>query len=416
MKKIIATLLLCAPLVSYAQIEITEVMYDLEGSDSGYEWVEVYNSGTEPVVLTDWKLFEANINHRISAIEGGSETVGSGEYAVIVDNEAKFKEKYPAYSGTLFDSAFSLSNSGETIIMRDGDLIDQDTFTYTSDLGASGDGESLHKIDGVVQSGVVSLGAGSGQQQENATSTNPATETPQGSGSLSSHSGSATITTLQEKNIFSVDTGRHRLVSENTPIVFEAQFTKGIGSAQPRFAWSLGDGSMKMGEVVEHVYQFAGVYTVVLNAQMGDQKAVSRTKVTVVKPHVAITKATRDYVEIENTSEHELNLDHWQLQTNNRAFTFPTDTILEPHVAVKFPNKVTGILYNFGKRIALHNPMNHAMALFSVPTIAEINAVVGTTTPNEPQSTVARVSDLLQKLAVLEGALEELKRVYTLND
>ncbi|MCR4281332.1 MAG: lamin tail domain-containing protein, partial [Candidatus Kaiserbacteria bacterium] len=47
------------PFTASAQVVISEIMYDLEtGSDSGREWVEVFNSGGSSVNLTDWKVSE----------------------------------------------------------------------------------------------------------------------------------------------------------------------------------------------------------------------------------------------------------------------------------------------------------------------------------------------------------------------
>ncbi|PCI29102.1 hypothetical protein COB55_02830 [Candidatus Wolfebacteria bacterium] len=409
-KIIVSFIFLCAPLVGLAQVDITEVMYDLEGSDGGHEWIEIFNSGSEQIAITEWKFFEANTNHRISAVEGGIETITPGEYAVIADNIDKFNADNPTYTGLLFDSAFSLSNTGETIIIRDPDLVDSDVFTYTSDIGAKGDGQSLHKVNGVVSARVVSLGSGVASETVIGTTTGVISEV--NAAVLSSHSSSAPLTKVVAKKIFSASAGRHRLASENAPVQFDADYKKGKSNMSPRFVWSFGDGETLIGERVVHAYQFAGVYTVVLNAYQGNDHSVSRTKITIVEPKVNITSATREYVEITNSSKHELNLNDWMLKTKNTTFKFPTDTILEPEVPVKFPNKITGILYNFGKKIALHNPLNHALALYSVPTVKEINEVLGTTTPNNPEDTVSRVTELLQKLSVLEGALNELRRIY----
>jgi hypothetical protein len=42
----------CAgPSIVCAQMVITEVMYDVEGTDSGREWIEIQNIGTENIDL-----------------------------------------------------------------------------------------------------------------------------------------------------------------------------------------------------------------------------------------------------------------------------------------------------------------------------------------------------------------------------
>ena len=124
-----------------AQVIISEVMYDLEGSDSTREWVEIYNSGSDAVDLLKWRFFEQGVNHKLK-VSQGSAVLPPQKYAIIADNASVFLEENSAVSATVFDSSFSLKNSGETLILRNGDLDDVDAVTYTSDWGAAGDGNS----------------------------------------------------------------------------------------------------------------------------------------------------------------------------------------------------------------------------------------------------------------------------------
>ncbi|MEK7133831.1 MAG: lamin tail domain-containing protein [Patescibacteria group bacterium] len=129
----------------FAQVVVTEVMYDLQtGADGGREWVEVYNIGTSPIVFSDWKLFENGTNHKITAVRGGS-VLTPGAYAVIADNAEKFKKDWPQYNGALFDSTFSLSNEGETFTLRNASSTDVDTASYQNTIGAAGNGNSLNR-------------------------------------------------------------------------------------------------------------------------------------------------------------------------------------------------------------------------------------------------------------------------------
>jgi hypothetical protein len=131
-----------APAGASAQTIITEVMYDLsEGSDSGREWIEIFNAGSAPIDLTALRLFESGTNHKIA----GSGTLAPGTYAIVADNAEKFRADWPAFSGSLFDSAFSLSNSGETIELRDAKGTVLDTATFASGMGGNGTGDSLQR-------------------------------------------------------------------------------------------------------------------------------------------------------------------------------------------------------------------------------------------------------------------------------
>ncbi|MDP4020566.1 MAG: lamin tail domain-containing protein [Candidatus Adlerbacteria bacterium] len=147
MKKILrSVLVLClfvVPAQALAAVLITEVLYDLEGADQGYEWLELTNTGTTPVDISAWRLFENGTNHKLTLVQGASAVLQPGQSAVVADKAEYFITRYPAV-GVVFDSAFSLSNEMETLMLKNagGDVVDQ--LTYRSSLGAKGDGASLH--------------------------------------------------------------------------------------------------------------------------------------------------------------------------------------------------------------------------------------------------------------------------------
>ena len=135
------------PTIAFASqgaLEITEIMYDAPGSDTGREWLEVANTGTTTVDLLGYKIFEGGVNHGISIVSGTS-TLAVGEVAVVSNDPQKFFADFPHYTGTLLKSSFSLLNAGETLALKDGKLTTLTSATYRSSMGAAGDGNSLHK-------------------------------------------------------------------------------------------------------------------------------------------------------------------------------------------------------------------------------------------------------------------------------
>lgn len=147
--------LLFLPSITSAQVIISEIMYDLaEGSDSGREWIEVYNPSATPINLTELILFESNRKH---TIKGEIPILAPFAYVVISDKPEKFRADYPSYAGLLFDSAFSLNNEGEVIEMRRGDAV-LDSASYTKSLGGNGSGESLQRTS-LVSGAAFSSGA-----------------------------------------------------------------------------------------------------------------------------------------------------------------------------------------------------------------------------------------------------------------
>lgn len=127
---------------------ITEVMYDVEGSDDGHEWIEVQNNSTESIDFSKYKLFEGGVNHKIRFVSG-SEKILPQNYAVIVQNNSLFLKDNPNFSGTIFDSSFSLGNTVDNFSIKDEKGNEVDTYSYNSTLGGGGNGKSLQKIDGL---------------------------------------------------------------------------------------------------------------------------------------------------------------------------------------------------------------------------------------------------------------------------
>ena len=147
MKKVLCSLtlfcILATPASAAASVLITEVMYDLEGADGGYEWVEITNTGTVPVDVGAWRLLEQGVNHKLTLFAGQSSVLEPGASALVADKPENVVARYPSVV-PVFDSAFSLSNESETLMLKNaaGKVVDQ--VTYRSTLGAKGDGASLH--------------------------------------------------------------------------------------------------------------------------------------------------------------------------------------------------------------------------------------------------------------------------------
>ncbi|KKR09911.1 MAG: hypothetical protein UT37_C0008G0013 [Parcubacteria group bacterium GW2011_GWA2_39_18] len=127
---------------------ISEIMYDLkDGSDTDREWVEIFNNGNETVDISGWKFYEGGTNHGINLVnEVNNFIIPVGDYALLVDNATKFLADWPNFSGIIFDSSFSLSNTGENITLRNAELEDVNSMSYSSGWGGNGDGNSLAKI------------------------------------------------------------------------------------------------------------------------------------------------------------------------------------------------------------------------------------------------------------------------------
>ncbi|MBN2843261.1 MAG: lamin tail domain-containing protein, partial [Sedimentisphaerales bacterium] len=123
-------------------LRISELMY--HPTDDGVEFVELTNIGSEPISLYQL-YFDQGITFTFPDI-----MINSGEYVVITDNISLFTQTYPDFTGILAgEFTGSLSNSGETLTLKDisGIIIQQFSYSDKWYNITDGDGFSLSIID-----------------------------------------------------------------------------------------------------------------------------------------------------------------------------------------------------------------------------------------------------------------------------
>ena len=155
MKKAIFILLFLIAWPAHAletDLIFSEIMYDLPGGDNNHEWLEIFNTGPDSVeVLTGsggntWR-FNDGSNHTLNLLQGTT-TIATQEYFVLADDAEQFLLDYPDYSGIIFDTVMSLSNSSSTLSLSfDGGDSFPILTSYSSEQGADGNGFTLEWED-----------------------------------------------------------------------------------------------------------------------------------------------------------------------------------------------------------------------------------------------------------------------------
>ena len=338
-------MLFLIPLVTFARIEINEIMYDLPkeiGADKDREWIELYNSGSSDVNLTGWKFDDgAPSKHGLNAPpkngSRGSLTISAGEFIILSGKADTFIIDHPEYSGTVIDTVMSLNNTSETILLLDenGNIVD--SVSYTKDLGANSDGNSLQHVSGEWVAGIPTPG-------EANTASTAAPYFPDESGEKSQ-----TIQTTSISSSFPTEpqittyAGENRvvIVGADTEFKGEALGLKGEPLAGARYQWNMGNGELKEGKAILHFYHYPGEYVVILSVSSGRYAASDRLIVTAVTAQVNISKANADLIELRNGSDVELNLSWWILKAGKKLFTIPKDTLILAGRTLVFSDEVT---------------------------------------------------------------------------
>lgn len=368
---------------AFASIEITEIMYDVSGTDTNREWIEVYNNGSSAVDLSKWYFFSNNTKHALNP--NSSSTIEAGKYAIIVQDITKFATDWPAFSGLLFDSSWTgLGNEGDSISMKDSDLNVVSPVEYSSSLGATGDGNSLQKINGTFVAAAPTPGASnsSGNSDDHDTSDNGdkntnTTDSKTPPPGPSDDSGSTTKKIIPEgpkiittkiiaKNIATTRVG---FSIDATTIGYDK---KKLDSG--RFVWSFGDGmsySETFHKPFEYSYEYAGEYVLTLSYYESllslKPSATDSITISVSDPQLFISKignATDPFIEIQNQSEYKMSLGGWVINSNTKTFKFPEGMAILAGKSVIVPSKITSFDFNDIQHLFLYAPTGSLVSTY----------------------------------------------------
>lgn len=379
---VLLILVLSFPCISMAQVSITEVMYDLEGSDKGREWVEIYNNGSESVDILEWRFVEGGKNHLLK--EGGP--IPSQSYAIIADDRVVFMSEHPGVSVPVFDSVTSLSNEGEVIALLNEEKIEVDSVVYSLDMGAAGDGNSLQYVSSGWYPGSPTPGSSNTRTVKQPTGVDPGdTPSPEPSSVLPVVTSSPPVvslvpTTYSDTSIL-VDIGpqeQHSFVGVVMAFHSRASGIPKNWERNTRFFWSLGDGSKAVGGDIEHTFLHEGRYVVTATAVSGEYSGQGRVYVDVVNPDVFIQNISKErggYIELASRMKHDIDLGAWKLKFRGEVFSIPSYTFLLGGQRLMLPHSVTGLQLNTGD-VALLSPDNVTVDTYTVD--AEVLKIVST--------------------------------------
>ncbi len=106
-------------------IKINEILYDPAGGDTGKEWIELYNVGTEPEQLEGWQIQKAGSNFE-ECFTFPEYSIYPGEYLLIGESQVPNADLV----GVLAFQNGGTETDGVRIISTEGDTID--TILYDS--------------------------------------------------------------------------------------------------------------------------------------------------------------------------------------------------------------------------------------------------------------------------------------------
>ena len=321
------------PLFAHAQVVINEVMYDPSGSNTGRQWIELYNQGASDVTMiggtvkNSWRVSDGS-NHTLTDPAGGvgrgSLTIPAGGYLVVSSDPTTFLGEYGSGSYSVVKSSISLKSTGGTISLVDGSGTTIDSFTYASSMGGAGDGTSLQKTaDGSWISALATPGAANAStaytppantdstttQQTDTTAQNSQTQTAQ-----TQTAPTSSYVTPPTPDLYA-NAGADRTVIAGADVEFDASaYDKNqqtLDATTVRFSWNFGDGTTAEGTAVLHHFTYPGRYDVVLTIAQNKEAVADDVIVTVEPAALGFTLLQDGGLSIENRAGHDLDLSNW---------------------------------------------------------------------------------------------------------
>lgn len=303
------------------KIIITELFPNPEGIDDG-EFIELYNTGNEAVILSGWQLGDnSSRKYTISESNLKSTIIESGAYFSIKKEVSKIS------LNNTFDAA--------KLYWPDGTLLDLVEYEDCQEQ------KSYSFVDNVWV------------WTDNVTP------------------GQANIFEIKNELPIASFEASEEDIKVGQVINFDASKSEDPDKDVLDFFWNLGDGEQVEGEKVEYIYQQSGEYIVTLLVRdekggededelmivVTDYDYSNRVFVNELLPACSPSDKECEFIELYNQESREVNLDGWQLTDLKKYYHFPDNSIIEPYGYLVIERKDSNItLNNSGDTIFLLDP------------------------------------------------------------
>lgn len=367
-----------------SSVVINEVMFDPEGSDTGGEWIELYNASEKEVDISGWEIYPDGIGY-ITIPNGFS--IGAKKFTLIHLRTTGNNSSTDIYQAT---SSSNMSNTSGSVALFSAEPRGKDTIkgfvqwgkggeTWESsamdaglwekgmfvDIGSFSEGNSLAlQTDGTASSGKNAwhISGISTPKTANSGSIALSSPLPSISPSLAPLSGSSAepsslpaVAMPHTSPIKTIHAYAGEDMSSMVGIMLDfLGHAKGINDkaidSSARFFWNFGDGETREGRSVGHIYQAPGVYLASLHISSGEYAASDHVRVQISPNFVSISGVVLGgdgYIRFANASDIEADISGWNIRDNQqRTFIFPSHSKLARRGDIAIMNSVTGLLKN----------------------------------------------------------------------
>jgi len=411
-----------------SSVVINEVMFDPEGSDTGAEWIELYNGSNEQVDISGWEIYPDGIGY--ITIPNGF-FIGAKKIILVHVRTAGNNSSTDIYQAT---SSSNMGNTSGSIALFSGEPKGKDTIksfiqwgkggeTWESsamdaglwdkgtfvDMSFFSEGNSLAlKQDGIITSGknawhILNTPT---PQAINMGSSVSSSSSPSPSPSASSMSSSSAGLPLPSATphasvIKTIKAYAGQDLSSMVGVMLEfLGHARGINEeaidSSARFFWNFGDGETQEGRSVAHTYRVPGTYLVGLHISSGEYAASDYIRVQMSPNLVGISGVVvgdGGHIRLINASDIETDISGWNIRDNlGHTFIIPSYSKMARRGDIAIMNSITGLLKDSGSLpIHVFYPNGVEAFIFSENLIIPISQKIKEET--EPHAQDMRVGE-----------------------
>jgi len=351
---ILGGIFICPNFVLAADVVINEIMYNLPGTDSKHEWIEILNISDTEINLTGWK-FNDGSNHILNEppMNGGQGLfrISIGEYIILTGDAITFLTDHPGFSGTVIDTVMSLNNTSATLKILDSESNEIDSITYENTWGADGNGKTLEKInpqgtntqnnwqESESDGGTLGILNSNGQEI-------PPGETPPPTKPITTDWTPPTVV----NNPPTAKAGTDITALVNQEISFDGSQSSDSDNDTLTYFWNFGDGATDTNKECLHTYLYPGQYIVSLLVNDGELSNLDVITVNVYAESIIVSEFNNEWIELYNQSNQVANLTDWQLdgqeQGSSTPFIFPPNSLIAPNQFLVLRQQITKLALN----------------------------------------------------------------------
>jgi len=413
--------------LSMAMVKFSEINYDPIGSDTGHEWVEVYNDDMESIDFTKYKFCEGGSCHNIKAFNESKE-IEKNTFAILSSKPDIFLKEHENFSGIIFKSSFSLKNTeGEKLELEDSDKQIISVLEYNPEIGGK-NGDTLSVIDGDLVNSLPTPGEENifkekeeKEDNEDAEENNNTSDNNNDNNKDEESSEDEDENIDEEKNNdfledetleedeniekknktektyveinndnnnsdtidgqkkIKVEIEKNNIIIAGADSIYNSKVFKLSDSNvenedDVKYFWNFGDGQTSSQKNPKHVYHSSGEYVIYLKALINGWSGQTKVLVKVLDSPVIIKDV--DYnlgkIILENKSKYVIDISGFKIKTMKGVFIIPEDTYINKKSELNFSLEILKLKFEKKDSVSLTYSNDKIVNVFDIDIIKEV--------------------------------------------